>query len=166
MRSIFFFIFIFFLFSFFIFFSFLFFSFILFYFILFYFILFYFILFYFILFYFILYYYFLYFLFIIITIIIIIIIIIIICILKYSIQHVKMGLIFDCTHVFIGTKYANARVKGNLEPTHLKSSPLFTFSTKSLGQDSPSVLLFYITIGSRFTTAKINLGENSPSYFF
>ena len=30
-----------------------------------------------------------------------------------------------------------ACVKGYLEPTHLKSSPLFTFSTKSLGQDSP-----------------------------
>ena len=26
---------------------------------------------------------------------------------------------------------ANACVKGHLEPTHLKSSPLFTFSTKS-----------------------------------
>ena len=25
----------------------------------------------------------------------------------------------------------NACVKGHLEPTHLKSSPLFTFSTKS-----------------------------------
>ena len=36
----------------------------------------------------------------------------------------------------------NARVKGHLEPTHLKSSPLFTFSTKSLGQDSPSIHLF------------------------
>ena len=29
--------------------------------------------------------------------------------------------------------YYNAHVKGHLEPTHLKSSPLFTFSTKSLG---------------------------------
>ena len=36
----------------------------------------------------------------------------------------------------------NARVKGHLEPTHLKSSPLFTFSTKSLGHDSPLVHLF------------------------
>ena len=56
-----------------------------------------------------------------------------------------------------------ACVKGHLEPTHLKSSPLFTFSTKSLGQDSPSVHLFSKTIGSRFTTAKIKLGEDSPS---
>ena len=48
----------------------------------------------------------------------------------------------------------NACVKGHLEPTHLKSSPLFTFSTKSLGQDSPSVHLFSKIIGSRFTTAK------------
>ena len=37
---------------------------------------------------------------------------------------------------------------------------LFTFSTKSLGQDSPSVHLFCITIGLKFTTAKINLGED------
>ena len=50
----------------------------------------------------------------------------------------------------------NACVKGHLEPTHLKSSPLFTFSTKSLGQDSPSVHVFSKTIGSRFTPAKIN----------
>ena len=56
-----------------------------------------------------------------------------------------------------------ACVKGHLEPTHLKFSPLFTFSTKSLGQDSPSVHLFSKTIGSRFTTAKIKLGEDSPS---
>ena len=59
----------------------------------------------------------------------------------------------------------NACVKGHLEPTHLKSSPLFTFSTKSLGQDSPSVHLFSKTIGSRFTTSKIKLGEDSPSWF-
>ena len=58
-----------------------------------------------------------------------------------------------------------ACVKGHLEPTHLKSSPLFTFSTKSLGQDSPSVHLFSKIIGSRFTTAKIKLGEDSPSWF-
>ena len=57
----------------------------------------------------------------------------------------------------------NACVKGYLEPTHLKSSPLFTFSTKSLGQDSPSIHLFSKIIGSRFTTAKIKLGEDSPS---
>ena len=56
-----------------------------------------------------------------------------------------------------------ARVKGHLEPTHLKSSPLFTFSTKSLGQVSPSVHHFSITIGPRFTAAKIKLGEDSPS---
>ena len=56
-----------------------------------------------------------------------------------------------------------ACVKGYLEPTHLKSSPLFTFSTKSLGQDSPSVHLFSKTFGSIFTPAKIKLGEDSPS---
>ena len=61
--------------------------------------------------------------------------------------------------------WINACVKGHLEPTHLKSSPLFTFSTKSLGQDSPSVHLFSKTIGSRLTTAKIKLGEDSPSWF-
>ena len=58
----------------------------------------------------------------------------------------------------------NACVKGHLEPTHLKSSPLFTFSKKLLGQDSPSVYLFSKTIGSRFTTTKIKLGEDSPSW--
>ena len=57
----------------------------------------------------------------------------------------------------------NVHIKGHLEPTHLKSSPLFTLSTKSLGQDSPSVHLFSITVGSRFTTAKIKLGEDSPA---
>ena len=36
-----------------------------------------------------------------------------------------------------------ACIKGHLEPPHLKSSPLFTFSTKSLGQDTPSVHLFF-----------------------
>ena len=59
----------------------------------------------------------------------------------------------------------NACVKGHLEPTHLKSSPLFTFSTKLLGQDSPSIHLFSKIIGSRFTTPKIKLGEDSPSRF-
>ena len=59
----------------------------------------------------------------------------------------------------------NACVKGHLEPTHLKCSPLFTFSTKSLGQDSPSIHLFSKIIRSRFTTAKIKLGEDSPSLF-
>ena len=49
--------------------------------------------------------------------------------------------------------------------THLKSSPLFTFSTKSLGQDSPSIHLFSKIIRSRFTAAKIKLGEDSPSWF-
>ena len=44
-----------------------------------------------------------------------------------------------------------------------KSLPLFTFSTKSLGQDSSSIHLFSKIIGSRFTTAKIKLGEDSPS---
>ena len=56
-----------------------------------------------------------------------------------------------------------AYVKGHLEPTHLKYSPLFTFSTKSLGQDSPSIHLFSKIIRSRFTIAKIKLGEDSPS---
>ena len=58
-----------------------------------------------------------------------------------------------------------ARVKGHLEPTHLKSSPLFTFPTKSLGQDSPSIHFFSKIIGSRFTTSKIKLSEDSPSWF-
>ena len=53
----------------------------------------------------------------------------------------------------------------HFEPTHLKSSPLFIFSTNSLGQDSLSVHLFSITIESRFTAAKIKLGEDSPSWF-
>ena len=57
----------------------------------------------------------------------------------------------------------NAFVKRHLEPTPLKSSPLFTFSTKPLGQDSPSVHLLFITIGSRYTTAKIKLREDPPS---
>ena len=64
---------------------------------------------------------------------------------------------------FLTTAYA--LVKGHLKPTHLKSSPLFTFTTKLLGQDSPSVHLFSETIGSRFTTVKIRLGEDSPSWF-
>ena len=59
-----------------------------------------------------------------------------------------------------------ARVKGRLEPTHLKSSPLFPFSTKSLRHDSPSIHLFFKMIGSRFTTTEIKLGEDSPSFFF
>ena len=58
-----------------------------------------------------------------------------------------------------------ALVKGHLEPTHLKSSPLFTFSTKSLGQDSPSIHLFSKIIRSRFATAKIKSGEDSPTWF-
>ena len=58
---------------------------------------------------------------------------------------------------------SNAFVKGHLEPKHLKHSPLFTFSTKSLGQDSPSVFIFSITIGSKFTAAKVKLSEDSPS---
>ena len=70
-------------------------------------------------------------------------------------------------YTFICTRFVqpNARIKGHLEPTHLKSSPLFTFSTKLLGQDSPSIHLFSKIIGSRFTTAKIKLGEDSPSWF-
>ena len=69
------------------------------------------------------------------------------------------------TSFLISTQSPYACVKGHLEPTHLKSSPLFTFSTKSLGQDSPSIHLFSKTIGPRFTTAKIKLGEDSPSWF-
>ena len=57
----------------------------------------------------------------------------------------------------------NSRVKGHLEPTRLKSLPLFTFSTKWLGQDTPSVYLFSIKNGSRFTAAKIKFGEDSLS---
>ena len=56
----------------------------------------------------------------------------------------------------------NACVKEHLEPTHLKSSPLFTFSTKSLRQDLRLIHLFSKMIGSRFTTAKIKSGEDSP----
>ena len=58
-----------------------------------------------------------------------------------------------------------AIVKGRLEPTHLKSSPLFTFTTKSLGQDCLPIQPFSKTIGSRLTAAKIKLGEVSPSSF-
>ena len=78
-------------------------------------------------------------------------------------ENVKFGAISWKFDILSITAYAC--VKGHLEPTHLKSSPLFTFSTKSLGQDSPSVHLFSKTIGSRFTTAKIKLGEDSPSWF-
>ena len=59
----------------------------------------------------------------------------------------------------------NACIKGHLEPTQLKSSPLFTFSTKSLGQDSPSIHFFSKKGGSRFTSTKIKLGKDSPSWF-
>ena len=55
-----------------------------------------------------------------------------------------------------------ACIKGHLEPTHLKSLPLFTFSTKSLGQDSPLIHLFSKIVGSSYTTTKIKLGEDSP----
>ena len=68
-------------------------------------------------------------------------------------------------NIFLLGLNINACIKGHLEPTHLKSSPLFTFSTKSLGQDSPSIHLFSKIIGSSFTTAKIKLGEDSPSWF-
>ena len=49
-----------------------------------------------------------------------------------------------------------ACAKGHLEPTHLKSSPLFTLSTRSLGPDSPSIHLFSKIIRSRFTTGKVS----------
>ena len=74
------------------------------------------------------------------------------CILVQLIHNKMVSKIYAC-------------VKEHLEPTHLKSSPLFTFSTKSLGQDSPSIHLFSKIVGSRFTTAKIKLGEDSPSWF-
>ena len=65
----------------------------------------------------------------------------------------------------------NACVKGHLKPTHLKSSPLFTFSTKSLGQDSPSVHFFFYNnwvkihccenkVGWRFTKLICFLGQD------
>ena len=53
--------------------------------------------------------------------------------------------------------------KVHRKPNHLKSSPLFPFTTKSMGQDSPSVQLISKTIGSRLTDSKIKLGEDSPS---
>ena len=75
----------------------------------------------------------------------------------------------DFTHKMAATAKRLATsiacIKGHLETTHLKSSPLFTVSTKSLGQDSPSIHLVSKIIGSRFTTAKIKLGEDSPSWF-
>ena len=55
---------------------------------------------------------------------------------------------FPRTRNFPGFRFY-ACIKGHLEPTHLKSSPLFTFSTKSLGQDSPSIHLFSKMTGSR-----------------
>ena len=79
----------------------------------------------------------------------------------------KMALILKMSLQEKGTtvRTLNARVKWHLEPIHLKSSPLFTFSTKSLGQDSPLIHLFSKIIGSRFTIAKMKLGEDSPSWF-
>ena len=64
---------------------------------------------------------------------------------------------YDVAALFISVPIhiLNARVKGHIEPTHLKSSPLFTFSTKLLGQDLPPIHLLSKIIGSRFTTAKI-----------
>ena len=73
---------------------------------------------------------------------------------KSSTAGFDTRLITNCTDLY---RHINACVKGHLVPTHLKSSPLFTFSTKLLGQDSPSVHLFSITIRSRFTAAKIKL---------
>ena len=66
---------------------------------------------------------------------------------------------------FFEESVAYACVKGHLEPTHLKSSPLFTFLRKSLRQDSPSIHLFSKIIRSRFTITKIKLDEDSPSWF-
>ena len=74
---------------------------------------------------------------------------------------------YDVAALFISVPIhiLNARVKGHIEPTHLKSSPLFTFSTKLLGQDLPPIHLLSKINGSRFTTAKIKFGEDSPSRF-
>ena len=55
---------------------------------------------------------------------------------------------------YFSVKSIIACIKGHLEPTHLKSSPLLTFSTKSVSQESPSIHLFSKIIGSRFTTPK------------
>ena len=44
-----------------------------------------------------------------------------------------------------------AFVKGHLKPTHLKSSPLFTFTTELLGQ-----------IHHQFTSFLKKLGQDSP----
>ena len=94
--------------------------------------------------------------------------------LHYKYIHMQQPLLpfliscnfFRFFFLLLNDPYLYACVKGHLEPsTHLESSPLFTFSTKSLGQDSPSGHLFSKTIGSRFTIAKINLGEDSPSWF-
>ena len=47
--------------------------------------------------------------------------------------------------------HTNAHVKGHLEPAHLKSSSLFTYSTKALGRDSPSGHRCKNKVGGRFT---------------
>ena len=65
--------------------------------------------------------------------------------------HIINRAVCKCSNFILCTHVRNyAHIKGHLEPTHLKSSPLFTLSTKPLGQDSPSVHLFSITIGSRW----------------
>ena len=54
----------------------------------------------------------------------------------------------------------NAAIIRNLEPIYpplLKSSPLFTFSSKLFGPDSPSVHLFPKQFGKDLKTAKIKL---------
>ena len=55
----------------------------------------------------------------------------------------------------------NAHVKGYLEPALLKSSPLFTISKKLLGQDSPSVHLFFYN-----NWVKIHCYENKVGWRF
>ena len=52
------------------------------------------------------------------------------------------------------------------EATYLKSSPLFIFSKKSFGQDSPLIHLFSKIIGSRFTTVETKLGEIHQGVLF
>ena len=76
---------------------------------------------------------------------------------EYITESFFSSIITDCIY---------ARVKGHLEPTHLKSSPLFTFVTKSLSQDSPLIHLFSKIIGSRFTMAKSWVKIHQADLFF
>ena len=53
----------------------------------------------------------------------------------------------------------NACVKEHLEPTHLKSSPLFTFSTKSLRQDSPLFQNYWVKIHHRENKCQVKIHQ-------